>query len=260
MDPIMTARQAIGLIEKIFGSEALESTGVIHPTAVWRDPKTKTYKTIKIVHQGPVQTPSSDYDAFVLSFTRAKAEVIITSGRILKEEPKLTHNTFGKASQALNELRRHTLNKKSPPHTIILTRGEKIDFKHPLFTAGTTPIIYTTDLAPKDLEERANKINKKIQIIRTTDSSLGSAIKYAKSELRAKTISIEAGPSTTSRLYKENPELVDEVLLSVYLGKLPKELQGGPIPDPFQRFNLNSEFKTEETSGIWDFYRLTNKK
>ena len=60
--------------------------GVLHVAAVWETPDGR-YRTLR-VGEGAIRSAS---DAVVLSAARARADAIVTTGRILRDEPELMH-------------------------------------------------------------------------------------------------------------------------------------------------------------------------
>jgi riboflavin biosynthesis pyrimidine reductase len=237
------------LIENTYSRDLGE--GVIHTTAIWLNPKDQNYITLKINKY----TPKSSLDFFALNLARARADAIITSGKILREEPDLSHNLQGTFAPGLELWRAQNLKKTSRPYSIILTSGKDLDLTHPIFNSQTNPIVYTSKQAPSDLEEKTQ--GTKTKIVRVPNPSIRSAIEYAKQELSAKTISIEAGPSTSQELY-EAPIVIDELMLSVYKElSLPQEVKGPSFLSKEQIKSIlgtpRSSHKTKQESGQWEF-------
>ena len=134
---VMTAADCAHRVGDIFGTDLTSVCGVIHVTAVWRE-SLKSFITIKINNT----SLHSETDFFLLNLTRARADAIITSGKILREEPEVTHDLQGPVGvpEALGSWRVERLGKTSPPLSVVLTSGRELDFAHPLFQAPTSPL------------------------------------------------------------------------------------------------------------------------
>lgn len=253
MEKIQTADEISALVRKMYGPDYSPVQGVVHVTAVWKSGD--EYITMNILPE----TPQSSHDKFALSLVRAETDAIITSGRILGEEKDMTHAPFGEAAEGLARYRLETLGKTEQPYSLILTRGK--DFirylGHPLFNSGTKSIIYTSDAAPEELKEEAEK--RGIEFVRDPNPSIRNAIAYLQKQRGAKAVSIEAGPSTSKQLYGEQPA-VEELRLSVFQGQsIDDAVKGGPFVLPSEVTKIfgspKSSFQTKEGSGPWEFYR-----
>lgn len=189
------------------------ATGLLHPTAVWRkDPD--TYLSLRI---GP-EAPSSAHDAFVLGLARARADAIITSGRTLRQEGDLTHALDGPGSmgQALAEWREQRLAKPRAPVSLVLTESGDVDLHHPFFDGPGRQMIFTGPAGAWKLESRAADAG--VELVTVAEPTPRGAVDLLRAELGAATVSIEAGPSVARSFY-EAPLMVDEVLLSVFVGE-----------------------------------------
>ena len=233
------------------------NAGVLHVTAVWQSPE-GNYVTLKINEN----TPKSEEDVFALNLARARADVIITSGKILREEPDLTHNLWHN-EKALLQWRRTVLKKKSPPYSIILTSGRDLDFTHPIFSQNnwTTPIVYVPYDFPSELEAKAKRVGVQLRVHpKNGKITLQEVIEFAESNLDARTISIEAGPSISAELYQD-PIIVNELMLSIYKSQhLNKDFEGGKFISPKDIERIFSSPKASYSKDSWEFKRYTRKQ
>lgn len=263
---IATERDVSAVAELIYG-DPLEPPPsrlhVIHPTAVWRGGD-GALVTLKINEW----SPKGIHDFFVLSLARARADAIVTSGKILREEPGLSHDLKtsaqgtlpGPVIEALGAWRRERLGKNAAPITLVLTSGRGLDFSHPLFHGETSPIIFTSPAGGERLRDRRDA---GVDIIAVDNPDLRSAIDFLHAKRHAMTISIETGPSTSAALYAA-PVWVRELLLSVYEEPaLDERARGGVFLDAdradalFHR--LVPPYRAEEASGRWSFSRYLRR-
>ena len=224
-----TAADVERLAEVLYGSRPSHlgrhwGTGVLHPTSVWRGAQGDADKpmTLRIGDQ----TPKSEWDDLALGLARARADAIITSGRILRTEPNLRHDMPGPGSlpTALAEWRRER-GKSKPPLSLIMSLSGEIDLEHPLFGGPGRVLVYTSERGAWHLDSRAADAAVEVQAV--AEPTAQGAIDFARAAFGCATISIEAGPSISRRLYDE-PAAIDEVLLSTYLGtELPTAARGG---------------------------------
>ncbi|MCG8423366.1 MAG: hypothetical protein MJE77_36160 [Proteobacteria bacterium] len=263
------AASVANALTRMYGAEfgqPVAKPEIIHVMAVWQ--RGDDYITLRINQD----TPKSDRDFFVLNAARARADAIVTTGRILRDEPDLVHDLDGpgQTGSGLAAWRRDILGKPEPPHVLILTSGRGIPGAsdpprpdcsvadwHPAVRGWARPIIYTTETTAAALRGREGD---RIRVVGAESPGLRSAIVYLRDQLGCRTISIEAGPSTVRDLYND-PVLVDELLLSVFHGKrVPDSVRGAPfIPSEtvaamFAR--TAPAFSLTEPSGPWRFHRL----
>ena len=212
IDTLTTADDVKQTIRQIYGNHFL-GTGVIHVTSVWRR-DASTHLTIRM---GP-EAPVSSFDQFALSLSRARADAIVTTGRILRQEPQLSHSLQGPgaSSEGLARWRAEELGKARPPISLVLTTGRDLDFSHPLFQMPSRTILLTDRKGGWNLESRASDAG--VEVIPIDHPTPQDAIGLLRSEFGCATISIEAGPSV-ARQYYESPVMVDELMLSVYCGE-----------------------------------------
>jgi hypothetical protein len=96
---------------------------------------------------------------------------------------------------------------------------------------------------------------------------LQTLIEWARRRFDARTITIEAGPTTTRPLYQprggldaDGPCLVDELMLSVFEGAIPSAARGDPfVSERVLERSFGRRYQgevVEEESGPWRFIRL----
>jgi len=88
----MTASAVAKRVQELYGDELLEDAGVVQVCSAWRDAQ----GVLRSVRVGP-HAPRSETDGFALALARARADVIVTTGQILRDEPGLQHE-IGSAS------------------------------------------------------------------------------------------------------------------------------------------------------------------
>ncbi len=251
---IKTVADVVSATETIY-QDPLTSTGILHVTAVWRDGN-ESLLTLKINQD----TPRCEHDTLVLSMTRARADAIVTTGRILRSEPHLRLELLGPArvTAALHAWRREILGKAAPPWGLVLTSGRNLDLGHPLLASWARPVIFTSRDGYQRLHPAAAE--RGIEVIGVDEPSLRGALAWLRDERGARTISVEAGPTTSSRLY-ETPAVVDEVLLSVFEApELCHTVRGQPFLSLAvlrQRFaHRSAGFRVATADGSWLFQRF----
>lgn len=255
LSEVETGEDVTRWLEKIWGDRQIPRAGILHVTAVWRQP-TGGYRTLNINDA----TPKSDHDLFMLGVARARADAIVTTGKILRAEPALNHDLPGspRLAAALGQWRKRVLERRPDrPLVVILTSGRNLEPEHPAFHAWARPVIYTSKHAATNLREELAVAA--IDVVGSAQPDLRDAIAYLRSEAGCRTISIEAGPSTSGQLY-EPPVLVDELMLSAYLGAtVPDGVVGAPFLGPERLGDLfgrrSAEHHVTEPSGEWSFSR-----
>eukprot|EP00741_Cyanophora_paradoxa_P019355 tig00021127_g18683.t1 len=166
------------------------------------------------------RTPRSDHDFFVLNYVRAFADGIVTSGKNLREEPRLRYALAGPAAEGLLDWRVRTLGKTGPQLVLVLTRGQDPAglLSHAMFTAASdrpiVPVLFCPAAAAPRLEAAAAERElRHVRVVGAERPSIAAAVAY----LRAAgcgAVSVEAGPSTSRELHAARA--VDTLLLSVY--------------------------------------------
>jgi riboflavin biosynthesis pyrimidine reductase len=251
-EDVRTPADVTALGRALLGDDPARAGRVLHVAAVCRDAE----GVARVLRIGP-ETPKSAHDSFLLSLARARAEAIVTTGRILREEPALTHGLRGPPAlrAALSAWRRERLVLAHDPWLLVLSSGRALDPMHPAFHAPLRPVLYVPSAAAAGLRER----------FADTDARVASVpqptVRFALDHLRrlgARRITLEAGPSTARELYDE-PVGVDELWLATYEGAPPEALLGEPFASEARLRAALPEagppaFR-DEPSGRWRFER-----
>lgn len=247
-------------VRRLYGDESLpDPAGVVHVAAVGREPDGQL-----VVLEINSDTPRSPHDRFALDLARARADVIVTTGAILRAEPGLRYELASDRADALHTWRMDQLGRPTPPLVVVLTGREDIDLNHPTLHGWAQPWIFTHVDCAKALHGR---LPKHVGLAGVPTPDLGTLIDWARRRFDARTITIEAGPTTTRPLYQiphdqpaPGPGLVDELMLSVFEGTIPSAARGGPFPSEqtLERlFDRRHEGEVvHEDSGPWRFVRL----
>ncbi len=236
----------------LFGSPLDARPAVSHSTAVWRADEDAPVTSIRINEH----SPKSDLDFLALHMGRARADGIIITGKILREEPALTYDLRAdpRWRDALVDWRERRWGLCDPPWLLILTSGRDLDFSHPLFHGWARPVIFTTDRAA------ARKLaSAPCPVISDASPNIRRAIDHLQVARECECVSIEAGPSTTRTLY-ERPMVVRELLASVYLEpELDERAQGAPLvklSEARRMFRSETSAVHREQGRNWSFHRL----
>ncbi len=245
---LRTAEDVSELLVEMFGSDPGTKSGVIHVAAV-----TGENQVLRITDQ----TPKSPHDAFLLNVSRARANVIVTTGRILREEPDLTHGYLGDENmqRSLASWRRDVVGVEDPGRVLVLTSGKDLNAEHPVFSAARSVTIYTSKEGADALTEVAFGAAEVVAVDRP---SIRNVIDFLLTDCGVATVSVEAGPSTTPALY-ERPVKVDELLLSTFRGAIAPALLAGSFVgnDVLHRlFSRTSSYQVCHQSRDWSFQRF----
>jgi riboflavin biosynthesis pyrimidine reductase len=256
-EPALTAEVDL-FLRQVFG-HPLTTTGLIQTVAVYR-PRPGAFRVLRITPE----TPRSAYDQFSLMVARARADAILTTGSNLRLEPTGTHLLQGPGTmpETLAAWRRERLGKTSPPHLLVLTRGQDLDLDHPAVKIPARIFVFTGEEAAFSLESRT--ADRGIEVIGSPDPSPEAAVDFLRRELGAATISVEAGPSVARQLY--DPVIIDEVQLSILdlpdPAALPPAMRGPFFLDQRQLedlFDWSSPFARRTADGVWSFQRLQRR-
>jgi len=242
------------------GTDALsDPAGVIHVAAVGREPDGEL-----VVLEINQATPRSASDRFALDLARARADVIVTTGAILRAEPGLRYELASDRAEALHTWRMDQLGRPTPPLVVVLTGREDIDLDHPTLHGWAQPWIFTNVDCARALHGR---LPRHVGLAGVPSPDLQTLVEWARRRFDARTITIEAGPTTTRPLYEsqaghdgDGPGLVDELMLSVFEGAIPSAARGGPFASQHaleRCFGRRQQGEVvEEESGPWRFVRL----
>jgi riboflavin biosynthesis pyrimidine reductase len=243
---LTTAADVDLTLRRMYGANLAPATGLVHVAAVWQAAPDRLV-TIAIGEDAP----ASAHDFFALQAARARADAIITTGRILRAEPALTHDLQGSAAPGLTAWRRERLGKQQPPILLVLTSGRDLPMHHPALHATSTPLLFTSHAAAARLPDTP------IHVLSSNAPDLRAAIAHLRA-CGCRTILVEAGPSTASALYQP-PVAVDELLLSVFHGALPARAQAGDFVSPARIRACLPRASTalaDQPSDSWQFLRF----
>jgi riboflavin biosynthesis pyrimidine reductase len=243
-------------VVKIYGTDLRGDRGVIHVMSVWAE----SARNLVALRIGS-ETPRSETDTFVLNVARARADAIVTTGKVLRDEKDLTHEFRGDndLKKAFASWRKQRLDKPEPPISLVLTSGRELDLDHPLFGCSTLPMVFTSQEGSELIRESAAR--RGVDVVSRPEPSLRDAITTLREKHGAENIVIESGLTTSRSLY-ETPVLLNELMLSIYSGsRLPKSAKGkhfSSVPQLGLIFPLaGSTFQSDEESGRWIFRRFT---
>jgi riboflavin biosynthesis pyrimidine reductase len=250
-EDVRTPADVAALGRELLGDDPARASRVLHVAAVWRD----ALGVAHVLRIGPA-TPRSEHDRFVLALARARAEAIVTRGKILREEPALPHGPIGAPGlrAALAAWRRERLVLGAPPWLLVLSSGRDLDPAHPAFHGETRPLLFVPASAAEAVRERFAQTS--VRVASVPKPSVRLALDHLE-RLGARRITIEAGPTTARVLYEE-PARVDELWLASYAGERPPD---GVIGERFvaeERLSAalptaSSPAPRDEPSGRWTF-------
>jgi riboflavin biosynthesis pyrimidine reductase len=252
-EDVRTPADVAALGRELLGDDPARAGRVLHVASVWRG----AGGVARVLRIGP-KTPKSRHDAFLLALARARAEAIVTTGRILREEPALTHGPLGPPPlrAALAAWRRERLVLALDPWLLVLSSGRALDPAHPAFHAPLRPLLFVPAAAATGLRERFAETDVRVASVPAPDVRL--ALDHLR-RLGARRVTLEAGPSTTRALYEE-PVRVDELWLASYEGERPAdEVIGEPFVDDARLAaalpDASHPVTRDEPSGRWRFSR-----
>lgn len=239
------------LARRLYGEAFAPSDGVIHVTAVAEPGR----RTLRIDDH----TPKSLADTFALNLVRARAHAIVITGKLLRDEPALSYapGAPGPAAPALADYRRQ-LGHDARPWLVVLTRGAGLPFAHPVFHDGQTrPLLYAPAASVDAIRREAP-----CEVLGSDEHASLPALVAALRDRGARTISFEAGPSTTRELYTGSAPLLDELCLSTYAGAPLPEAQladaSPALPAALTLAGPTSEVLA--ASGPWTFARYVRTR
>ena len=253
LEAVRSPADVTALGRELLGDDPARAGGVLHVAAVWRDAS----GSARVLRIGP-RTPRSEHDRFLLALARARAEAIVTTGRILREEPSLTHALLGppELRGALAAWRRERLVLAPRPYLLVLSSGRGLDPAHPAFHGPTRSLLFVPAEASAELRERF--ASSEVRVVSVPKPSVRLALDHLR-RLGAKRITLEAGPTTTRELYDE-PAGVDELWLATYCGERPPERAiGEPFVEDARLVATlpsgSAPSSRAESSGLWRFER-----
>ena len=238
-------------LRAVLGDEGSIQSGIVHVAATWRAPD-GALRVIRLSEGAP----TSETDHFLLRAARMRSDAIVTTGKILRDEPSLTHDEFDPEFLAW---RRNELGRVLPPLTTLLSSGLEIDFGHPLLGRVPPPLLTLPNENVSAARTKAATAGRNVEVIAREHPGLRDTLAVLAAR-GCRLLLVEAGPSTTSELYAGVPA-VDELWLSVF--------EEPELPTPY----VGEAFATEsrlsevfdctsrpcsrsEASGRWSFRRF----
>jgi riboflavin biosynthesis pyrimidine reductase len=236
----------------LFGSPIDTRPAVSHVFAAWRSAEGVPLTTININEYAP----KSELDWLALHISRARADGIIITGKILRDEPNLSYSLEAdpRWGNALLKWRERRWGIFEPPWILVLTESGDIDFDHPVFHGWGRPMIFTSDrTATRKLAAAP------VPVVSDEAPDIRRAIRHLQLSRDAECVSIEAGPSTARGLY-ERPMVIKELLLTVYMEpSLDPRAQGEPLvrlSEVRSLFHNETSAAHRDSGKHWSFYRL----
>ncbi|MEM1030652.1 MAG: hypothetical protein AAGN82_09895 [Myxococcota bacterium] len=206
-DAVATAAGVEALARWLFEERAGPTAGVVHPTAcVGRDDGRLLTLEIK---DG---APQSAHDTFALHLQRARADVIVTTGAILRNEPGVTYGLEESPYAAGLRAHRRSRCQTTPPRLVVLSASGDIARDHPAWTHPHAEV--WGRVAVDGVSHRA------------FDGTAAEAVATLKSE---GLVVVEAGPSVTRPLYAAR--VIDTLYLSTVETDVAPSLLGGVALD-----------------------------
>jgi riboflavin biosynthesis pyrimidine reductase len=233
-------------IEDLFGVRELpRNAGVLHVTALSLHPE--ELRTIAIDEH----SPQSKRDTFALQLGRARADVIIITGKLLRDEPR--YDIRLPETGDLRTWRKKVMDREEDPELWVLTRSGDLDPQHPIWNAIARPVVFTGEFGARQLEG----VLPGVERIIVDEPSMRAAIEAA-SARGATSVVLEAGPSTTRDAHREG--LVDELMLSLFHGPFDPKMNETSAPFDLKEIEQGlpeaSPLREHvESSGRWSFQR-----
>jgi riboflavin biosynthesis pyrimidine reductase len=241
-------------LTRLHGEDPASVRGVLHVAATWRAPD----RTLHVIKIGP-DSPRSDNDWFVLRTARMRADALLTTGTILRDEPDVRHD---ERDETLLTWRRNRVGRSGRPRSVVLTSGRGLDLGHPLLRTAHRPLIVTSESGAAALERAALMSEPPVELAARRAPGIRDTLGLLR-ERGCESILIEAGPTTAQALY-DAPVLVDELLLSVFEAPtLADELVGPALlaPDRLETLfaHRSDPVVIDEPSGPWSFSRWVRR-
>lgn len=201
----------------LFGDPALLARpGTSQVVAAWQR---RGDDGLRVLHIN-ASTPPSPTDAFVLALSRARADAIITTGRILRAEPEVRYTPAGPT--VLDGWRRDVVGLAAPPLLVVLT-AQVPDFDHPALAGAPAVLVVTPAAWPAEAEAEARRRGVEHRVM--PGVTLAATLAHLRDRGCRRT-SVEAGPSTARALF-QGPPLLDQLLLSTCRApRLPAGVEG----------------------------------
>lgn len=237
----------LGAASYLLGPSSVPPRGVLQTAAVTR--------AGEIIRVG-AHAPKSAWDFFALHLARASADAIVTTGKILRDEPTLRYDLEGAGTlpEALHAYRAEVAQRMPRAKVYVLSSGRDLDLAHPALRGWAEPVLALPTDAPSDIEARARGVG--IAVRRFDALSLRGLVEALAREHAC--VSIEAGPSSSRALY-DAPSRVDTLWLSRFEDVVDERARGERFVDDVTRARALGEARhvvtLDEPSGAWTFSR-----
>jgi len=235
-----------------YGEPLAEPPGLLHVAAVLEDAEGRWWSWAV----GP-DAPRCESDAFALGLARARADVIVTTGRIVRSEPGLRHRYAADTAldEALAAWRREALGRPERPRSLVLTASGELPAAHPLWRDGPVEVA-TGEAGAAALAAAGRPWPRRV----LAAPGLGAVVAALRGEGH-RTVLVEAGPATTREaLYGAGGTPPDELMLSRLSGaQLPAARRGRAFADPARVAALLPRRivgpPERAADGVWHFER-----
>lgn len=248
LDAITSAADVLDAARFALGADFAPPSGVVQTCA--------TLSNGDVIRIGE-HAPKSAWDFFLLNLARASADVIVTTGKILRDEPALRYDLEGTAgvAHALHAYRDVHAHKPARADVVVLSSGRDLDLSHPTFHGWARPVLALPDAATRAIHDAQSM---GIEVRTFTNLSLRALVSAL--AVQGRTVSIEAGPSSARALY-DVPVLVSSLWLSRFEGEAARAAHGEPfLCDDVLEARLGaarSDVRIAEPSSTWRFRRYT---
>jgi riboflavin biosynthesis pyrimidine reductase len=221
-DTLRTAADVSAYADWLFGRRFEPRPGLVHVASVHvRD------SVFYILHIRD-DTPRSPHDACMLRMARARADAIVTTGRVLRAEPRLRHELSGSSAAAavLQSWGDRVRGRATARVSIVLTRGRAFAPDHPLVTGSTDVVIACPRGSADSLRERFG--GRDVDVVGLDEPTVAAVVQLAKGHWGAETVLLEAGPATVGPLYDDGAP-PNELMLAEFRGGTPPHVRGGRL-------------------------------
>jgi len=264
----MDEKHLVERISLLYGEiDWSHAIGLLHVTAI-------AERGEAVLAIGP-DAPSSATDRFVLGFARARADLILTTGAILRSEPALRHDYAEdeEMQASFRAWRRNLSGAEESASLIVISRSGDFDVAHPALRAAIGGMVWTSKAGRRKLGPRVGRLSVEVGIsddakdAKDLDGedqvpSLGRMLRVVRSRFEARTILLEAGPTIAREFYRTSEAggpRVEELLLSRFEGELASAALG-PRFEPLSKVSRHfrgtpTSVCFEEPSGVWRFER-----
>ena len=218
---------------RVDGAEALDSPVVLHIAAV--APVAGVRHVIRIGEHAP----RSAVDFYLLNAARAWADVVVSSGKILRAEPELSFALSGPDPEAARALARARARRTGSALRIgVLSSGSGLDETMPVWTRGGEFTLVTDSVGGRRSRGWAERAGLGVVALDPVGprAAVEWAVGAASTGGSAGRVSVELGAKSSVHLYPEGDDasddapgprgVVDVLVLSEYLGPLSERALG----------------------------------